>query len=127
MAVVPLVLTPVRGRSVRRTAAAFRFATDAFADDLAGPAALREALLGGFDAVEVRNAGREIAPGTAGAQGGEDGVEDATQWVGARSAVSWQGREIVLQALPLRASFDSSSRHILLPTISLLGLGTLVR
>jgi len=86
---------------------AVRFAPDAVEDDLGEPAALRAALLAGSDALEVRNAGWEIAPrhpGTAGAQHVEDGVEDATQWVGARSAVSWQGRERVLQALPLRVS-----------------------
>ena len=42
----------------------------------------------------------EIAPSTAGAQDREGGVEDATQRMRARSAASWQGREIVLEALP---------------------------
>src|SRR5258706_15877593 len=45
--------------------------------------------------------GRQIAPGAAGAQDIEDGVEDAAQRVGPRSASCRQGREKELDAGPL--------------------------
>ncbi len=45
---------------------------------------------------------RQVAPRTAGAQSVEDCIENGTQGVDWRPAASGQGREMVLQTLPLR-------------------------
>src|SRR4029450_5138070 len=46
----------------------------------------------------------QIAPGTAAAHEVENGVEDPSQRMSARSATSWQWREVPLNAGPFRVS-----------------------
>src|SRR5262245_10198171 len=56
--------------------------------------------------------GWEITPGTARAQHGEDGIEDAAQRVGPWSAASWHRRKKALQAFPLRVSQIARVRRV---------------